>query len=46
MTIAQIRKLDPTFVKEEWALEVKESLVPKLLKAHFLVSLMCLLIYF
>ena len=39
MTISQIRKLDPTFVKEEWAEEVKLNLVPKLLKAHFLVCL-------
>jgi hypothetical protein len=29
-----IRKLDPGFYKEEWAAEVKENLVPKIIKAH------------
>jgi hypothetical protein len=38
MTISKIRQLDPSFVKEVWAEEVKLNLVPKLLKAHFLVN--------
>merc|ERR1712070_640987 len=34
ITIAEIRKLDPKFSKEEWAAEVKEHLAPKIIKAH------------
>ena len=33
---AEIRKLDPGFVKEDWAAEVKENLAPIILKAHLI----------
>ena len=34
VTIAEIRKKDPLFVKEEWAAEVKKTLAPVVIKAH------------
>mmetsp|Transcript_2883 Transcript_2883/g.6683 ORF Transcript_2883/g.6683 Transcript_2883/m.6683 type:complete len:446 (+) Transcript_2883:119-1456(+) len=34
IAIKEIRKLDPKFVKEEWAQEVRETLAPKIIKAH------------
>jgi import inner membrane translocase subunit TIM44 len=34
ITIAEIRKKDPKFVKEEWTEEVRKTLVPTVLKAH------------
>jgi len=36
IAIAEIRKLDPNFNKEEWAVEIKETVVPKIIKAHLL----------
>ena len=34
--IKEIRKLDPEFIKEEWAEEVRHSLVPDIIKSHLL----------
>ncbi|RYH26306.1 hypothetical protein EON65_14740 [archaeon] len=34
MAVTAIRKLDPKFIKEEWAEEVKRELVPHIIKAH------------
>ena len=34
IAIGEIRKLDSNFIKEEWAEEVKNNLVPKIIKAH------------
>lgn len=34
--LKEIRKLDPDFLKEDWALEVRHSLVPKVLQAFLL----------
>jgi import inner membrane translocase subunit TIM44 len=34
IAIAEIRKLDPKFNKEEWADEVKHNLAPEVIKAH------------
>jgi len=36
MCIREIRKLDPDFVKEEWAEEVRLNLVPDIIKSHLL----------
>ena len=49
MTIAQIRKLDPNFIKEEWAEEVRSTLVPQLLQAHLtgnLTVIVCIHLYY
>jgi hypothetical protein len=37
VTIAEIRKKDPKFVKEEWAAEVQRMLAPTVIKAHLQV---------
>ena len=34
MAVTAIRKLDPKFIKEEWAEEVKKELVPLVIRAH------------
>lgn len=34
IAIAEIRRLDPKWVKEEWAEEVKQNLAPMIIKAH------------
>jgi import inner membrane translocase subunit TIM44 len=36
MCVREIRKLDPDFVKEEWAEEVRLNLVPDIIKFHLL----------
>lgn len=34
MAIGEIQRLDPDFIKEEWAEEVKREITPKIIKAH------------
>ena len=34
LTVADIRKKDPAFVKENWTEEVKRTLAPLVIKAH------------
>ncbi len=34
MAIGEIQRLDPDFIKEEWAEEVKREITPVIIKAH------------